>query len=54
MSHVLFLRNVLSVDSGMNTNNFSFAVYVIRFLVTQNMTLNGIITKGLQKEFAMS
>jgi hypothetical protein len=40
MSHVLFLREVLSVDSGINTDNFSFVVYVIRFLVTQNMTLN--------------
>jgi hypothetical protein len=40
MSHVLFLRDVLCFGSGMNADNFSFLVYVIRFLVTQNTTLN--------------
>jgi len=40
MSHVLFVQDVLWVGSEINADNYPFVVYVIKFLVTQNVTLN--------------
>jgi len=40
MSHVLFLQDVLWVGSEINADKYSFVDYVIKFLVTQNVTLN--------------
>jgi len=40
MSHVLFLQDVLRFGSEINPDKYPFVVYVIKFLVTQNITLN--------------
>lgn len=40
MSHVLFLQDVLWVGSEINADKYPFVVYVIKSLVTQNVTLN--------------
>jgi hypothetical protein len=40
MSHVLFLQDVLWIGSEINADKYPFVVYVIKYLVTQNITLN--------------
>jgi hypothetical protein len=40
MSHVLFLQDVFWVGSEINADKYLFVMYVIKFLVNQNITLN--------------